>query len=342
MRKYNEGEIYLISEIEYPSGKSTSFFKIGLVRFKDKRNTSARILEHQTGNPRRLVAFPGGILRTQAVDLVEAQLHKHFATKRILGEWFQLNTEKEIKEVIEQANHYAQEVSRRLPLFQQAAKLRSKNSNGEKVEPTEEILGKAKSCLESKAKSAKCDKLLNEIDQLVTYMYESGEDVGRIANVSTRKYKATLDPDKLQKKWPELWAKYQVPNVRRQHAFTLVAKPASIEKLDSDFLETIEKLEQSIRNVENGEDMFTLIETKLELTHLKAVADWEVEVLTAELQISTGLYDGISGVTNWKRRDINESSFDEETFVAENPELLSDLVKPARQTSKLRVKNQKS
>ena len=50
------GEIYFIGEKDLKTGLDTKYFKIGIVRegAKGPRTSEERLLEHQTGNPRRL------------------------------------------------------------------------------------------------------------------------------------------------------------------------------------------------------------------------------------------------------------------------------------------------
>ena len=49
------GTIYVIGEKEDESNSHTLFYKCGIVRDGTGRDSHIRLLEHQTGNPRKLV-----------------------------------------------------------------------------------------------------------------------------------------------------------------------------------------------------------------------------------------------------------------------------------------------
>ena len=342
MKKYKEGEIYLINEIDYPSRLRTNFYKIGLVHYSDDRNSETRLLEHQTGNPRRLVIAPSGILQTQAVDLVEAQLHKYFATKRVFGEWFEFMDAAEIEAVMTQAQKYSSEAGRRLPLFEKAYALRLENSNGIKIPATQEVIQKANTCAQYKAQVAKCEALLGRIEDLLTIKQAAGADTGTVAKTSVRKYAPSLNVDALKEAKPEIWQKYLKDTIKRSHTFRPTLGAASVLELDTDIQTKLTELNLVVDEVESGGDLYKLVEASLELTHLKAVAEWEADVLIAELQIATGLNDGISGISSWKRQDVLDKVFDEGLFAFENPELAHEYANPGRVTAKLKVNKTKS
>ncbi len=342
MSKYNEGEIYLINEIDYPSRLRTNFYKIGLVHYSDDRNSETRLLEHQTGNPRRLVIAPAGVLQTQAVDLVEAQLHKFFATKRIFGEWFEFLNEEELAGVMKQARIYSEEVNRRLTLFKEANAFRIKDSNGDKIPATPEVLEKAERCAQYKAQVSKCVELLDRIEVILTIKHEAGADVDKVARASVRKYAPRLNEKLLKEEQFEIWQKYLKDSVKRNHTFRPTLGAASVSELDPEFQAKLNELNSIVDEVESGDELYKLVDANLELTHLKAVAQWEADVITAELQIATGLNDGITGVSSWVRADVPERIFDEEWFASENPELAHEYAKPERVTSKLKVNKTKS
>ena len=342
MRKYNEGEIYLINEIDYPSKLRTNFYKIGLVHYSDDRNSETRLLEHQTGNPRRLVIAPAGILQTQAVDLVEAQLHKFFATKRIFGEWFEFMNEEELAGVMNQARIYSEEVARRLPLFEEAERLRGQDSNGLKIPATPEIRETSELCAQYKAQVAHCVALLKRIDALITIKHEAGVDVDEVAKISIRKYAPKLNEDDLKRDHLELWQKYLKDSTKRIHTFRPTLGAAKVSQLDPEFSIRLDSVKAVVDEVESGGELYKLVDAKLELTHLRAVAEWEAHVLTAEMQIATGLNEGITGVSTWTRAEVPDRVFDEDWFANENPELAHEYAKPERVTSKLKVNKTKA
>ena len=48
------GQLYFINEQDVKTGTRSNYYKIGIVRDADGRDSKNRLLEHQTGNPRKL------------------------------------------------------------------------------------------------------------------------------------------------------------------------------------------------------------------------------------------------------------------------------------------------
>ena len=48
------GQLYFINEQDIQTGMRSNYYKIGIVRDADDRDSKNRLLEHQTGNPRKL------------------------------------------------------------------------------------------------------------------------------------------------------------------------------------------------------------------------------------------------------------------------------------------------
>ena len=135
---YQQGEIYFIRELDRVTKGYTPFVKIGLVRDADNRDSFNRLVEHQTGNPRQLDLDRSGIIKTDAVDLVEAQLHRFFAPRRVSGEWFEFAAEAEIQEAIKKATSFAKDAEERVPVFQIAEVLKNTPSTKGAKKATEE------------------------------------------------------------------------------------------------------------------------------------------------------------------------------------------------------------
>jgi hypothetical protein len=80
------GEIYFIGEKDLRSKEITPYFKVGIVRENldnADRDSTQRLLEHQTGNPREL--YIESVVKTELVELVETLLHKKFAPLGVRG-----------------------------------------------------------------------------------------------------------------------------------------------------------------------------------------------------------------------------------------------------------------
>jgi len=82
------GELYALGELDHRTHTPTPFVKIGIVRENDTRDTTRRIAEHQTGNPRQIVRL--GVVATPNVERVETTMHGLHAPVGVGGEWFEL------------------------------------------------------------------------------------------------------------------------------------------------------------------------------------------------------------------------------------------------------------
>ena len=77
------GQLYFINEQDVKTGERSSYYKIGIVRDAAGRDSKNRLLEHQTGNPRKLCIVES--LSMPAVEAVETNLHYLFARNRVMG-----------------------------------------------------------------------------------------------------------------------------------------------------------------------------------------------------------------------------------------------------------------
>ena len=92
------GEIYFVREVANDSASFTPFVKIGLVTAP--KVCAERLLELQTGNPRKLTIPEGFCISTDAVSMVEAQLHRRLSNFRIGGEWFKFTDEQDLANAV--------------------------------------------------------------------------------------------------------------------------------------------------------------------------------------------------------------------------------------------------
>ena len=105
------GEIYFIGEKDLRTKEFTQYFKVGIVRENENnadRDSTQRLLEHQTGNPREL--YIESVVKTELVELVETLLQKKFAPLGVRGEWMLLDSD-ELAKVKSEAEILAAEAS---------------------------------------------------------------------------------------------------------------------------------------------------------------------------------------------------------------------------------------
>jgi hypothetical protein len=320
---YERGEIYFVREsIHDQKDEQSPYVKIGLIRFnEDNRDSFGRLREHQTGNPRKLFIKKTDIVETDAVDRVEAMLHRVYAHKRIQGEWFKLETESEIQAAVLKAKELAQEVSEIVPIFEAAEKLKVIISNGLTKPQEEKDLEIAKSLAVAKVKLSTATELKKEINELLTVIREAGGDVSAVAKTVLRTFSPKFD-EKLFKEQNELvWEAYAVEiSAMSSPRFTEKIK-LKLEDLELDFKNEISDIKAQIELARNQNDVTLLNEPNLRLTNIEGMARWDQDIAVATLKVSTGEYDGIQDICNWKRKMTVTKKLNEGLLIAEEEEL---------------------
>lgn len=325
MKTYQDGEIYFIRETEYPSGKLSPFVKIGLVRYKENRDSFGRLTEHQTGNPRRLELDTAHIVKTQAVDMVEAHLHRKYAKQRISGEWFEFKDDKSLLVAIKDAEALADTVSARLPDFIAAEELALKESNGSSREATAEEIELSKALAIAKAQMSACEKLSKQIVSFLTKAYSEGADISDTAKTTVKTYAPKFLDELFQEKEPKLWAEYQGEVKKWMHPFLNKYKLKDGE-LGLEFESEMQQNVEIFDKVTQGDEIGKLVEVNLSITNLNGLAEWEAKVAEAKLKLSIGLADEIKGVCTWKRYWHTKTAFDSNRLAADKPELAKKYV----------------
>ena len=170
------GEIYFIGEKDLRSKEVTPYFKVGIVRENPEnadRNSTQRLLEHQTGNPREL--YIESVVKTDLVELVETLLHKQFASLGVRGEWMLLNTS-ELIEVQKAAETLAKEASEITADIEKAEKLAKVISDEELIPATDELKALNEIYLESNAKLKSCEQMQDTIKEILADALEDEDE----------------------------------------------------------------------------------------------------------------------------------------------------------------------
>lgn len=316
---YQQGEIYFIRERE--AGALTPFVKIGLVRYSDGRDSFSRVLEHQTGNPRQLVLDNDHVVKTDAVNMVEAQLHRIFASSRISGEWFRFDDAAGIPAAIAKAKELALDAANRVKVFEKAEALRLQSSTTDELEPTPELTAMANRLAMQKGLANVAKALSNEIRDKFVVAAEAGEDVSGVTRTTVRTFQPKLDLDALKGDLPDIFSKYQAGTTKWDARFLLKAKPST---LDPDLVQidsTLSRFDAQIDASDAHGQVQALNEMLLELVTIRGLAEWEAALLTAQLQVAMGTASAIKGLCTWKRAETVTSAFNESLFATENPDL---------------------
>lgn len=318
---YQQGEIYFIRELDRATKGYTPFVKIGLVRKAEGRDSFNRLVEHQTGNPNKLYLDRSGIIDTPAVDLVEAQLHRFFAPKRVSGEWFEFESESQILEAIDTANAFAEDAKKRVPVFVLAEKLKWQESTKGSKKASDGDLGIAQELAGAKLQVAACKAQQDRIAGILKASIEAGVDVASVADTTLKSYKPKLQEADLQAAHPETFDKYMAEVKTWQQRFLTKVKLKDGEFVDGDFDSALAEIIAQLDAISGHDDAGMVNEPNLALKTLLGLANWSHDFAEARLKVSTGLYEEIEGVCTWKRGYKIDNKFDAHTFAAENPEL---------------------
>ena len=314
------GEIYFIGETDYLTGKSTSFYKIGVVREAKGRDSASRLKEHQTANPRKLSV--DCTIKTPLVHYIEGLLHGLYASNRVEGEWFDLNPT-ELAAAKNSATELAAQAVEAQHIREKAEELKNEVSVGGKLEPTDEQrLVHVEYC---KAASAvkELDKLSQRIKVLLREALEAGEDVGDMATTSKRDT-PKLSEAKFKTTYPELFKAYLKISGTVTGSFKPTdgkGDPAVKEFVEKELNPILVPLRDVITGVETGAaDKSQLRSTKFTILAHSAAYKWLAENARWKLQVACGTAPGITGLCEWKRAVDDEPKLDEAALKRDHPE----------------------
>ncbi len=334
MKKYQDGEIYFIRESEYGTGKLSQFVKIGLVRYKDKRNSFGRLAEHQTANPRKLILDNNHIIKTQAVDMVEARLHTQFAKQRISGEWFEFKDEKSLSLAVDEANRLAAEVADLMPLFEEVMELEVVESNLPARPATEQEIQLAIRAQTARKQLEKCKETATARDALMNKAYSEGTDVSAAGKPSVTVYSPKFNEAEFKAENEELWTEYLTEEETWSHTFALDRK-LKADSLGDDFERDLVLADEIITAVSKGGNFGDLVEVTQILRHLVGIAEWEDKVSTALLKQATGRHAKLEGACTWNRKWNPTTKFASARFAEDHPELAKKYVSTPEPKSKI-------
>jgi hypothetical protein len=311
------GEIYFVRETILGTDDLSPFVKIGLVA--EARSSSKRLLEHQTGNPRRL--FNQEVISTLAVREVEGQMHRLFAPYRIGGEWFKFDDEHLVLSAIEKARELAADMTRVEPIFSQAEKLEKKPSTTETLKATPKAQDLAKQISVALAKIKACEGIEAIISAKFKEAIELGENLQGAAEKREVQKEPKFSVTEFVKAHKELAEEYYEAVPTWKESFKMLVKAAEFEDLEKEFKDEITAIGAIVDRVNDAKNAYLLNEPKLDLVRIKAFAEWDLDLATAELKIQVDVSAGIEGICTWKRESSSRRVFNSGKFADEHPDL---------------------
>lgn len=285
------GEIYFIAEEPSLTAPQVRV-KIGLVRENKKnRDSKDRLMDHQTGNPRNLVLVDA--IRTARVSHVENSLHQRYASRRGIGEWFQLS-KAELDSAIAECSDLAAQQSAHLPVIQQADALTHSTRNDVVVAASEEAIEWHRSLKIAKASESIFVQLKSKYKERVEMAHEAGFDVNGFAAVTRSRQR--LDS------WLKEHHKDAYQNCKRpsKSARFKDIGPEVKPALVPDHIELAEEFSAKISesNPQTGfEEVHRLY---LETRRPSAIWKEEKNLAIAHLKVLCGFNQGIENLCEWK------------------------------------------
>jgi hypothetical protein len=327
--KLTPGEIYFIGEKDLKTGLTTSYCKIGIVRegAKGPRSSDERLLEHQTGNPRKL--FLRDIVVAPAVEEIETRVHRIFAPLRVNGEWLELSDE-QYAEALRITNTMSKEAEASLSALQSAESLKDISSNGTSIEPPPEIVKAWNELNQAKAVSKLCDQGLVAIKKVIS-MFAADQSVEGIVTVQERKGRVTFDQKQFEQEHPELFSKYQVDKVSWKQRFTLSKQKDAldVESFSPGIGALMSELDVKCGQVKSVDDLVHIHAVHVQLLSRESTADWVISLKEAFLKAALGENEAFEGICKWSRSETTTKAFDPKLLEVEMPELYQKFVRQA-------------
>jgi len=325
------GELYFINETDFKTGERSEYYKIGIVRDITKRDSKNRLLEHQTGNPRKLELVKTLII--WAVEKVETNLHYFFASNRVAGEWMCF-TAAELQKAYKKAEELSEEIKLLEPDFRRAEKLKDIASNGQVFPATDEVRVLYAAIMNFKRVIKTCEALITSYKTYLIGEFRRGVDIVAQGAVQNRVGAKRFDETLFAEKYSDLYIKYT--NISSHITGGFRPALANDWKFDLSTLnpaqqELLDKFENDLKSSDDKLDLsFSLHSQYLQVLQVKAFADWESEIASTKLKVLTGEAEGIAGICNWKREVKEIKILDKDKLKFENPDAYNACVVQGR------------
>jgi hypothetical protein len=325
------GEIYFIGEKDLRTKEITPYFKVGIVRENADnadRDSTQRLLEHQTGNPREL--YIESVVKTDLVELVETLLHKKFAPLGVRGEWMLLTAE-ELAQVQKEANALAKEASEITADLEKAEKLAKEKSDEELVPATDELKALNEIYLESNAKLKSCDEMFDAIKEIFAEALEDEdeeEEVEAFVKVQEKKGKAIFDEESFKAKYEKIYSKFVITKSTIKGTASFSGSRGfkkEFKEFDPSFATMVDGFEPLVEKIKAGkEKKESLHGFSLELRRVSAEATWSKMKAESKIKVACGTHAGIDGLFKWARTEKVTESLDRKGLKEAHPELYAE------------------
>jgi len=319
------GELYFIKEKDALSKEYSDYVKIGLVKQSESKSSEDRMREHQTGNPRPLVLFH--VVESPAIFQIENMMHRTFAPQRVSGEWFLLS-EAQLTSAVQAAEDLASELRAVEPKFVGLEDLNSVISEGESIEPSQELLSWFHRWERAELVIKKTKELKERIVTMTKDANARGEDLtdhARVLEVS----RSVLNKNELQTSYPDIYKHYLISTEKVAGRFIFDRSGLDHLDLASEWPEFASFLSSAnsvlAQATEGAATLAEISRISFRLMPFDARAELDQILAEGVLKRACGTAPGINSICKWTRALSTVEKFDEKQFVAENPELAARL-----------------
>jgi hypothetical protein len=317
------GTLYFISEVDVFTSQEFDYYKIGLVKESRKGDSTDRLSEHQTGNPRKLLIKH--TVETPAISTLESAMHGLYATSRVFGEWFHLPGA-QARKAMGHADRLAQELFAHADAEASATKYAKKASNGRTIKASGEA--RAQHLLQQQAafeRTALTAVFKAERD-FFENLKSSKFDTTLFFNRSSRS-KPKFNEKGLEEKYPSLYKKFLVQDVNFTPRFSVSKLKDATFELPRELSKAIQTQVEQLNSLGKSPTFEQVRE--IHLRHLNflgfdADAKWRDENAKSVIQSLMKTNESIEGVAKWTRVEKNVVTFDKKSFTAKHPEIVDE------------------
>ena len=325
------GEIYFIGEKDLRTKEITPYFKVGIVRENAEnadRDSTQRLLEHQTGNPREL--YIESVVKTDLVELVETLLHKKFAPLGVRGEWMKL-TDAELEQVKVEAKALAAEAKGIIADLQKAEKLAKEKSDEVTIPATDELIALNEIYLEANAKLKASDEMFDVIKEVLSDALEDEdeeEEVEAFVKVQEKKGKSVFDETAFKEKYEAIYKKYIITKSTIKGTASYSGSRTfkkEFAEFDPGFAKIVESFEPLVEKIAAGKEKKEALHAlSLDLRRASAEAEWSKMKAESKIKVACGTHAGIEGVFKWVRTEKITESLDRKALKEAHPDLVEE------------------
>lgn len=307
------GQIYFIAE-EHSITAPPVRVKIGLVReSKSGRDSQDRLLDHQTGNPRKLKLLE--VVETARVSRVENSLHQRYAGQRGIGEWFELS-DSELRAAIAECRDLASQQSVHLKVIREAEQIEHAPRSNAIANASDEAREWHRRFSIARAAESLLNKLTTSYREKIKSAHEGGLDVGPYARI--------VRPRRSFDSWLSEHHN-EVYEACKQMSTTTSFVPKSVTTspvLESVDEELVNECQAQLNewSLEKGLESLHLLHLKL--SRPRSMWSEEVELARDYLKVICGRNRAIEGICAWTTSNSNR--FSSKTAQEKHPQLFDE------------------